>query len=68
MKILKKGNPWFVGRKLTCNECGCKVQLELGDKPQVWFPIQEIVKPPKKSSLCYDVWCPNCGKSIKMDK
>lgn len=68
MKILKKGNPWFVGRKATCNECGCRVQLEMGDKPQVYFPFAELKKGTKRTRILYEVGCPNCGQGIKIEQ
>lgn len=35
MKIIDKGNPWWLGKKVTCNKCGCVMELEMEDRPKL---------------------------------
>lgn len=62
MKILKKGNPWWVDAIGTCQSCGAEIQLEAEDDPYSQFhPAEREMRKP-----C--VRCPCCRSNIGFPK
>lgn len=62
MKILRNGrrnNPPWVGKKVTCDECGCKLKLEKGDRVKL---VQD-----QRDGDYYKLKCPSCGNPITID-
>ncbi|TSC82434.1 MAG: hypothetical protein G01um101419_590 [Parcubacteria group bacterium Gr01-1014_19] len=59
-KIIKTGkkNPgeFWVNKKLTCQKCGCKFQLEETDK------VKHV--PDFRDGDYYEVNCPQCKNSV----
>lgn len=58
MKVIKKGKgktPW-AGRKVTCDSCDAKIQLEGTDR------IRLI--PDQRDGDYYEFKCPECGADV----
>lgn len=60
MRIIKNGEPWYLGRRVTCKKCGCEAQLELGDIPEFYQ---------KYTSGDLNPWvrCPHCHALIHVE-
>lgn len=58
MKVLKKGGgktPW-AGKKVTCQSCKSKIQLEKTDRLRL--------VPDNRDGDYYEFKCPECGENI----
>ena len=64
MKVIDEGKvnwrPWWLGRCMTCSECGRVVQLELKDDQRAnWMPTQEDR---------VTIACERCGNMVRLDR
>lgn len=64
MKLINKGNgewrPWWIGRRMKCQECGREVELELHDEMSAnWRPtLDDSVQ----------ISCERCGNAVVLNK
>ncbi|MFA5430083.1 MAG: hypothetical protein WC329_02870 [Candidatus Omnitrophota bacterium] len=64
MKVIRKANanwrPWWVGKQITCEECGQIVELEDGDENMVNV----------RCTIDGDITirCESCGTTIMLEK
>lgn len=64
MKIIKHGQiptppkPFWVGRRSDCSFCGCEVELEEGDKPEI------LLERHPQGKRVVTTTCPDCDNYI----